>query len=143
MLNTVLFGLLDYMRLIFADESRDVSQYNNSALHLAASQGFAGIVQYLLADVRVSPDALDNRALTSASDKSHTEVVRVLLNDARVDPTENHDSIHAAITTDHPEVVGLLLADPTVRTTDVDRSVLKCAARQDFRDVVSFFLARG
>lgn len=109
-----------------ADLNEDRDDFGRTALHLAAKNGFAGLVR-ILADNAADLNSCVARkephtALHLAALNGHTQVLRVLL-DARVEP--NPPSEHA-----HPPL-GLVAGDGN---TEAVRLLLKARAHTDIYD---------
>jgi len=87
------------------------------ALLIASEYNQPRIVTILLGCPRINPNELwTQNALIFACGAGHLGVVRILLEDGRIDPTDyDHWAIFQAIDADNPDILRLLLADPSVK----------------------------
>jgi len=119
----------------------DFSMGNNSLIRIAASNGQANIVDFLLEKENVDPRALDNFALCVAVENGHAEVARSLLADPRVNPAaRNNFPIKAAASMGFSEVVDELLNTRRVNPDSEDQKALMEALKSSSSAVVQSLL---
>lgn len=95
----------------------DPSERGDFAIKMASRAGWAGVVDRLLADHRVSPVSTDGSlsALDYAVKQRQVAVVDILLKDSRVDPrAAGHRAVYTALRSASVEALRRLLADPRV-----------------------------
>jgi ankyrin repeat protein len=96
-------------------EGFDPSHVDNEAISIASEEGHVEILQLLLDDPRVNPNAQYNTPIYIAAYYGRTECVRSLLLDGRADPTiQNNVCLFYALTNRNYEVAKLLLRDDRV-----------------------------
>lgn len=113
-------GYTEIVRLVLPNinpsvECAKTSRYYSYPIVVASTNGYAEIVELLLADPRVDPAVKDNFAFIQACKQGHVEVAKLLLQDPRVDPTDNYNrALQMSVAYNHLDVVELLLNDPRI-----------------------------
>ena len=140
-MNAIVNGYSEVMRLLLSDPRVDPSDHNNYAIILASKNGRLEVVKLLLSDPRVDPSSDYNYAIRMASTYGHLEVVRLLLSDPRVDPSsDNNYAIRGASENGHLEVVRLLLTHPKVDPTANNNYAIRMAIQNGHREVAELLL---
>ncbi|KAJ3244544.1 hypothetical protein HDU77_009838 [Chytriomyces hyalinus] len=127
---------------------------SNSPLFYACSGGHSKVVELLLQDPRVDPNAAlkqsivfeehterRNRHLLAAARNGHEDVVRLLLSDKRRDGEESEALVEAS-QEGHARVVDLLLKDGRARASWQNSACLRQACRRGHLAVVELLLTR-
>ncbi|HCE59387.1 MAG TPA: hypothetical protein DEQ74_00925 [Wolbachia sp.] len=147
------FGLENIINIQLAAKNVDVnakSQGGNTALHLAAKNGYIKVVKTLL-DKGAKVDIVDHNKHTPlhwAAESGNSDVARILLEHGASVNAKNQDGetpLHWAADSNHTEVVKVLLAKgANVNATDIDRETpLHHAAFYDNTDIIKILLAAG
>ena len=123
-------------------KTEDPSIQNNCPFRMACDNGRDEIVELLLQDSRVSPDAGASVGLRNACELGHVKVVRLLLlNDFRSDPSAVENlAIQMAAKNNHIDIVRLLLEDPRVDVSDHDNLALILAFENHHMNIVRLIL---
>lgn len=148
------FGLENVINIQLAAKDVDInakSQGGNTALHLAAKNGYIKIVKTLLENgAGVNAQNHDGETpLHWAADNDHTEVVKVLLeNGARVNivDKDGETPLHWAIETGHINVVTALLEKGNINVDirdELEKTSLHWSVLYDHIDIVKVLLAKG
>lgn len=112
---------------------------DNVAIRQMANKGYVELVDLLLKDTRVDPNArnvVNYDALMNACDKGHVEVVKLLLQDPRVNANARKDrAIELASIRNHTEIVKLLI--PKVNLSEIiDKKILDLAEELKPKEII-------
>ncbi|KAI8831548.1 ankyrin repeat-containing domain protein [Chytriomyces cf. hyalinus JEL632] len=130
----------------------DPAVESNSPLFYACSGGHSNVVELLLQDPRVDPNAVvnqkvgfeehterRNRPLLAAARNGHKNIVRLLLSDKRRDGEESEALVEAS-QEGHASVVDLLVKDGRARASWQNSACLRQACRRGHLAVVKLLL---
>ncbi len=136
-------GILDVVKEMIINGT-DPSEFGNSAIKTAASNGHLEVVKFLLSDSRVDPAVDDNYPIRRASQGGFANVVKILLEDERIDPcAKDNFAIKKACVCNHFEVVKILLEDGRVDPCAENNYSLKLACYYGHLNIVKLLLENG
>jgi ankyrin repeat protein len=148
-------NLPEVRRLIENDPNLVFSKDENgfTPLHLAAANGYRGMVDFLLT-TKADVNARDDSGSTplhqaAAAEGEHSDTVEVLLaHKANVDAADQQGltPLHYALLADNPDVALTLLrhgANPNVKDNKVGHTPLILAASKGYKQVTELLLAHG
>lgn len=129
----------DIVKLLLQCKQVDPSIPDNVAIRIMAQKGCTEVVDLLLKDIRVDPNAMNALgfdALMNACDKDHIEVVKLLLQDPRVNPKAGKNrAIRLASNNDHTEIVKLLI--PKINLSEItDKKILDLVEKAPLKEIV-------
>jgi ankyrin repeat protein len=123
------YGGIDVVTYLIRHERVDPSQYeNNHSIRLAAQWEHIEIVELLLTDLRVRPEADSNSAIISAVRNSDIPMLKLLLNHPWTNPADRQDeALIIAAEDGNDEIFALLLQDPRVQPSSRNNAALSFA----------------
>jgi len=147
-------GALDAIEtLVFASADPDlVDRDDRTSLHIAALNGHAHVVKYLVSEASAAPNMLDKNdqtALHFACIGGYLDVCAELIEFqayVEVDTVSNLQPLHFAALSGHTAIAKLLLhhgADINCLCAEDLQSPLHCAASRGHAEVVSLLIAKG
>lgn len=121
----------------------DASFGHQRCLQIAAQNGHAEVVRWLLGRPEVDPSAMRNKALRDASEMGHLEVLKVLREDVRSDPSDLYNwALIASAMNGHLECLEFLLAwSRSVDPSAENSAAIGLAAKGGHAAVVSRLMA--
>jgi len=146
-------GLLAVKALVDGHADPDlVDRDDRTSLHVAALNGHASVVQFLLMDAKASPNMLDKNdqtALHFACIGGYLDVCGKLIQQkayVEVDTLSNLQPLHFAALSGHTSIARLLIqhgADINCLCAEDLQSPLHCAASRGHKEMVALLVTKG
>ncbi|ORY27606.1 hypothetical protein BCR33DRAFT_725480 [Rhizoclosmatium globosum] len=126
----------EFAKVLLADPRVDP----NRAIPAVVLLGWTDLLELLLKHERVDPSQVGSEAVIEAIQSGGSmNCVRLLLADSRVDPSQNdNEALLTAVQSQNKDVLGLLLRDSRVRTTESLERAVGIAKNMGDVDMVVF-----
>ena len=106
----------------------DPDQNNDGALVIAAKKGYANIVEILLRNPNINPNAKEGLPLIAASRNGHIEVLPLLLNHPKFKHKYTNLAIDKAISAHKMDIIELLVNGSGIRLSGSQKQRILIAA---------------
>jgi ankyrin repeat protein len=126
----------DVIMMLLEDRNFLPNHDSNVFLRMAVIKNYLEGVKLLLNDPRVSPGV---GLLNLAIDNRNMEILKLLLKDRRISKYERNEALRIAAISGYTEVVKILLSDPDVDKTVIDKYDLNLIKFYGYTEILNFF----